>query len=193
MLAKRDYNEKEAVRYFSLAALAYCEPEKIMAKDCCDASRMGEDQGIQLIFSDDNDLTINQNIYVIGKYEPEKKIIVAFSGTSNVAQFMIEAVKSYLTDYDLHDVQTNTRAVKYIDSLYSFRRKSFANRVMKVLEQYPDYSLVITGHSLGGAIATQAAIDCILGECVPEDNLTVYTFGALRIGNFKYSSILTNR
>ena len=38
-----------------------------------------------------------------------------------------------------------------------------------------------------------AAIDCILGECISEDKLSVYTYGAPRVGNYKFSRIISER
>lgn len=44
--------------------------------------------------------------------------------------------------------------------------------------------LVITGHSLGGALATLAAVGLVknCGACVRSDNLTVMTYGSPRVG-----------
>ena len=39
------------------------------------------------------------------------------------------------------------------------------NDVMKLVSNYPDFPIVITGHSLGGALSVLAALD-IAEECV---------------------------
>lgn len=43
------------------------------------------------------------------------------------------------------------------------------------------YPVVVTGHSLGGALATLAAVDVTLNR--PHVPVDLYTFGAPRIGN----------
>ncbi len=59
-----------------------------------------------------------------------------------------------------------------------------------VLAQHPDAQLVFTGHSLGGALATVAALDSQYALTTdpdfptnPAPSLQVYTFGAPRVGN----------
>lgn len=67
----------------------------------------------------------------------------------------------------------------FMDAYFAVRQP-----LLETIKQYPDYALTLTGHSLGGAIATIAALDL-------QYNLTqhtgqaieLYTFGAPRVGN----------
>ena len=54
---------------------------------------------------------------------------------------------------------------------------------------YPNYKIVVTGHSLGGAIATVAAAE------IRESGLNVdlYTYGAPRIGHAVVSDFISNQ
>lgn len=45
------------------------------------------------------------------------------------------------------------------------------------------YNVVITGHSLGAALATLAAVDMTCGTGVNSKPITVYNYGSPRIGN----------
>ncbi len=52
----------------------------------------------------------------------------------------------------------------------------------------PDYQVVVTGHSLGGALAVIAATDLRgLGF-----DATLYTYGQPRVGNDNFSTFATN-
>lgn len=64
--------------------------------------------------------------------------------------------------------------------------------VFKHVEQEPDTYLIITGHSLGGAVAT------LLGERLaslglPKDKFTVITFGAPAIGNEAFANAYADK
>lgn len=50
--------------------------------------------------------------------------------------------------------------------------------VNALMSQYSGYNLVVTGHSLGGALATLSALN--LSSTYPD--ITVYTFGSPRVG-----------
>ena len=53
--------------------------------------------------------------------------------------------------------------------------------VQQLLQSHPNYRIIITGHSLGGAIASLIAVD--LAHILPSHNIVLYTFGSPRVGN----------
>ncbi|KAI9699279.1 MAG: hypothetical protein M1836_002889 [Candelina mexicana] len=55
----------------------------------------------------------------------------------------------------------------------------------KAVKQYEDYQVVITGHSLGGAVATLAAVD--IRKNVSAE---LYTFGAPKVGNSPFADLV---
>ena len=57
------------------------------------------------------------------------------------------------------------------------------DRVQRVMEQYTDAEVVVTGHSLGGALATIASLDVQYNITQDKQPLSVYTYGAPRVGN----------
>ena len=50
--------------------------------------------------------------------------------------------------------------------------------------QYPGYQLIVTGHSLGGAVATLAGLTLLNAGYSP----TVYSFGSPRVGNAPFAA-----
>ena len=58
--------------------------------------------------------------------------------------------------------------------------------VKPLLAKYPTASLLVTGHSLGAALATFAAVD-IKEQLNPSHKIYFYTFGSPRTGNQAFS------
>ena len=59
--------------------------------------------------------------------------------------------------------------------------------VSSELSAHPDYSLISTGHSLGGALASLGGVS--LAGNFPDAPLKVYTFGQPRTGNPAYANL----
>ncbi|KAI4708733.1 hypothetical protein J4E89_006792 [Alternaria sp. Ai002NY15] len=68
-------------------------------------------------------------------------------------------------------------------------RKVVLPHVSKAMEKYPDYKLVLVGHSLGGAIATLAGLDFKARGWEPH----VTTFGEPRLGNKHFNKYVDER
>ena len=63
--------------------------------------------------------------------------------------------------------------------------------------RYPSYDITMTGHSLGGAIASLAALDAIkpggyLSNLRHPSQINLYTMGAPRVGNRVVASIVND-
>ena len=58
-----------------------------------------------------------------------------------------------------------------------------------LIEDHPNSTIFVNGHSLGGALAVFAALDIKL-YLNPSNNMTLYTYGQPRIGNEKFSDLL---
>jgi predicted lipase len=64
-------------------------------------------------------------------------------------------------------------------------RERLVKKVREAHDKFPDFRLIITGHSLGGAIATLAAADIRKIDVDPWylTNTELFTFGSPRVGN----------
>ncbi|ETN72237.1 triacylglycerol lipase, partial [Necator americanus] len=54
--------------------------------------------------------------------------------------------------------------------------------------KYPTYQVWVTGHSLGGAMASLAASYIVAAKLVPAANVELVTFGQPRTGNKEFSA-----
>ncbi|KAI9849410.1 MAG: hypothetical protein M1838_000153 [Thelocarpon superellum] len=68
-------------------------------------------------------------------------------------------------------------------------RSTVTQAIASAVAQNPDYQVIITGHSLGGAIAAIAAAE-FRAAGTPA---TLYTYGQPRIGNIPLSDYITNQ
>jgi predicted lipase len=57
----------------------------------------------------------------------------------------------------------------------------------------PDYTIHFVGHSLGGAVASLAAMDVSLHMPEIADRIRLYTYGQPRTGNKEWAEFMSNR
>jgi len=68
-----------------------------------------------------------------------------------------------------------------------YLREDFQTTLKENVHKYSDYTFVFTGHSLGGAMTTHAALDSVLSEIVPKSKVVLYNYGSPRVGNYAYA------
>lgn len=112
--------------------------------------------------------------------QSDEEIIVAFRGTANIYD-------------DLQDLDILPASFPYVPgggsvvrgflNIYSRIRLQLAEALLKLSTRK---NLFITGHSLGGALATLAALDIAVNTKFK--NPTVYTFASPRTGNQSFAS-----
>jgi len=112
-------------------------------------------------------------------------VVVAFRGS--------ESVRNYLADADFP--VTSTDICEYCTADEGFwnswleARDDVLGAVTSAVESYPSYQLVVTGHSLGAAIADLAAAELRNKGY----DAALYTFGSPRIANATLSDYITNQ
>jgi hypothetical protein len=67
-------------------------------------------------------------------------------------------------------------------------KEGLEGAIKEAVRSYPGYSVIFTGHSLGGAVANLASASFILQ--FPNTDVKLYTFGQPRVGNDKYAEYL---
>eukprot|EP00602_Paraphysomonas_sp_CaronLab_P007912 CAMPEP_0185035640 /NCGR_PEP_ID=MMETSP1103-20130426/27388_1 /TAXON_ID=36769 /ORGANISM="Paraphysomonas bandaiensis, Strain Caron Lab Isolate" /LENGTH=238 /DNA_ID=CAMNT_0027572823 /DNA_START=198 /DNA_END=914 /DNA_ORIENTATION=+ len=115
----------------------------------------------------------------VGYYPTQGAIFVSFRGTESPAN-ALDDLDVLLVDYpycmncSVHEGWYNAEQ-RIIGPLVDYLKQ--------LRDTYPDYEVILTGHSLGAALATLAYID-MLPVFSP---LQLYTFGSPRVGNTKFS------
>jgi triacylglycerol lipase len=133
----------------------------------------------------EDEITHTQCIVVADK----EKIILAFRGTEGKLEDLITDFKAW--KHDLESFGSIHRG--FYDAFYSIWPKA-KEKILKLRTN--NQSIWVTGHSLGGALASIAAGAIYLQKELAGGLLGVYTFGQPRVGDFdfaeKYDSGLKN-
>jgi len=107
------------------------------------------------------------------------RIVVSFSGTDPLSiRNWIDDISTLKTNFpfcsgcEVHNGFYNT---------YLSVQSQVLTLVKEARTQHPDFSILVTGHSLGGAMAVHAALDLKLSLGLSTED--IYTFGQPRVGN----------
>ncbi|GFF49327.1 actin-related protein 2/3 complex subunit 1 [Aspergillus udagawae] len=177
--------------------VSYCVGTTEIRKPFKCLSHCSELQGFELVTTWNTGPFLSDSCgYIALSHEPSpKRIIVAFRGTYSIANTIID-LSAYPQAYVPYHPE-NGRESDHLQcrncTVHAGFLASWSNTRAIVLEQvaaararYPDYSLVLVGHSLGGAVAALAGVEMQLRGWNPQ----VTTFGEPRIGNKAFVGFL---
>ncbi|KAJ1911371.1 hypothetical protein IWQ60_010170 [Tieghemiomyces parasiticus] len=109
-----------------------------------------------------------------------KRIILAFMGTTTIMALLEDA--SFI--HQAWPVTVEGSAVHGgFHWGYMEHRDTFVPRVGELMRAHPDYTLTLTGHSLGAAQAQLAAVDLALTYPDFVRRTELYAYGSPRVGN----------
>uniref|UniRef100_A0A0N5C7C0 Lipase_3 domain-containing protein n=1 Tax=Strongyloides papillosus TaxID=174720 RepID=A0A0N5C7C0_STREA len=114
--------------------------------------------------------------------EKRKEIIIVFRGTKTNEQLVEEGIDSLIGGNDFFGLGVvNYYFDKASNALWPSIVKLFQN------EEYKDYKVYVTGHSLGGALAALCAAKIRVKNFRKSNEIFLYTFGQPRIGSSKFA------
>ncbi|KAF9461458.1 Alpha/Beta hydrolase protein [Collybia nuda] len=126
--------------------------------------------------------------------DTRKEFIVAFRGSSSNYDFLTD-VRGLSTEFDASGIKGPKGVRVHRGFLKAWT--SISVEVGETLAslyaagpQYSSYSIVSTGHSLGGALASLAGIT--LKNQLPNAAVRIYTYGQPRTGNEAYANWVNN-
>lgn len=175
-----------AVAYENVLLTTVADTNK--SKECLQKLFPGKDYQIVATISvhcDDFFFTY-QNCYAyVGVNHSKKKIIVAYRGTKNVKQLVEEALVSLAFPKQPFEAGGRVQVYFYNAHLKLYNKTKY--HVIGLQSKYPDYRILVLGHSLGGAIASLASASLVYENITQSNRLTLYTFGMPRVGNQQYA------
>lgn len=119
---------------------------------------------------------------VYGLYSNSDYLFVVFKGTSTIKDFITDI--SFIQKDDSYGIPGEIHA-----GFYNVIKDKFAD-IVEILKTNPNKKIVISGHSLGGALATVLFSYCLVNH--PHLNTELYTFGSPRVGDKEFSKFISD-
>jgi len=119
----------------------------------------------------------------IGYHEGQKAIYVSFRGSES-AQNWLDDLDVALTTYPAPGC-TNCEVHKGFYEAETSCFPDVLNQVKTLKTTYPDFQVVVTGHSLGAALATLVSIDLINSNISP---VRMFNYGSPRVGDTNFAN-----
>lgn len=152
---------------------AYCYPDTYLTR-----KYKGPLTGFVPVYSV-NDTAHDTQGYV-GYDSSKSAIVVSFRGSESI-QNWISNLDAILTDYP---PCSGCRVHKGFYRAEQSSVNAVISEVKTLKQKYPSYSVVVTGHSLGAALATLVSVDLKAAGLGP---VRVFTFGSPRVGNTEFA------
>ena len=124
-------------------------------------------------------------VYTAVSFE-RKAILLAFRGTDEVLQ-LIDQIVAVLA-IPKTEFKTGGKVQKYFYNAFDKLYPCVTDSVDDLVKKYPDFDVQITGHSLGGAIASLSSVALVFDKKVQKKKMSVYTFGLPRVGDKDYAA-----
>jgi len=117
----------------------------------------------------------------------DKAIILIFRGTTETTQFIEEAIDEI---FDAPSPFIGGGGVNkyFLDGFNSIWNGGMKNDFLTLKNKYSDYILWVTGHSLGGAMASIGAATISKLGYMPPEKIKLITYGEPRVGNSGYAA-----
>ena len=184
------YDEDLSYRLATLCAVAYSEaPGQCMGyvKEDLDYTTNFEIIEQFKAKCDDFYLTYDQCSAILAISHKQEMLVLSYRGTTRVKQLIDEAISVMFNEKVDIDETSTGKVQEYFLNMYYKLSQCIDPVLEESIADHPHYDLVITGHSLGGAVASVAAYKLALKGIVPEGQLSIYTFGMPRVGDYYYA------
>ncbi|KAJ7159632.1 Alpha/Beta hydrolase protein [Mycena filopes] len=124
----------------------------------------------------------------IARDDVRHEIVVAFRGTLSVEDVVTD-IKLRVAPYPAPPGHGDPHVHRGFLNGYNGVATKLEETVKNELTSHPTYTVVVTGHSLGGAYASLAAValKVHLSTTGINTNIKLYTFGQPRVGNKKFA------
>ncbi|KAH6906313.1 lipase [Coprinopsis sp. MPI-PUGE-AT-0042] len=128
----------------------------------------------------------------ITRDDKRKEIIVAFRGSLSPVDFAIDLaiLPAPLVTPGVTDAEGAFAHIGF-QTAYNVVADEVVSTVKGQASTRPDYKIVVTGHSLGGAVASIAAIS--LKTALPSTDMKLFTYGQPRVGNKAFARLVEHK
>jgi hypothetical protein len=113
------------------------------------------------------------------------RIVIAFQGTADTKQLIAEILDSDAVSWPVLGNGNVTVAQYFMDAFNALTDGATA-ALTSLMYENPSYDVFVTGHSLGGALASLFSVASIVNGVLTTPP-SMYTFGQPRVGNYDYA------
>lgn len=188
-MGARRYSHETTLPFLFLAAASYCDPASVQdwrCKPCQQASASLGDLSMITGFSG----STSRLQGFAGYAAKNRLIVVSIRGSAEWRNFWIDAEDYRTASYARCAEDGCLLHYGFLEAFIEVNETlASAARALKVHDPHAD--LVVLGHSLGGAVASLAAME--LHEAHGLSPSAVYTFGQPRVGNQAFASFYDER
>ncbi|KIJ18505.1 hypothetical protein PAXINDRAFT_70939 [Paxillus involutus ATCC 200175] len=133
----------------------------------------------------------------IARDDQREELVIAFRGTTDVTSILVDTsiilvpLKGPgLPPLDSSLIARSAEPRVHIGFLIAFQTiaQTVLDKLELQLQAHPSYTIVVCGHSLGGAIASIASI--AINYTFPGKSISLYTFGQPRTGNPAFAELV---
>ena len=181
--ARAAYDDASARSTLRYAEAAYCPDTRVQKWDC-DACHAVPQFAVETVLS----VPAHDTHGFVGHDARADKIVVSFRGTDplKLDAWLVDLKSAVLDDYSACSGCKVGHG--FLGAFVEVRNKTL-DAVSRLSSRHPAATMLITGHSLGGAYATLLAAELLLAH----RKLTMITYGQPRIGNAAFASTLDKR
>ncbi|KAG1690057.1 hypothetical protein DVH05_028395 [Phytophthora capsici] len=176
------YNETTALYLAHVTSVSYCQEQHIANWSCQPCTLVPRLEGV-VVVEDAKD-----NFQGLVGYSPlYDALIVAFRGSMDVTNWL-----DNLTFLKRRAYKEFPGVLVHQGFYWAYRSVALqvVDTLQKLRKEHPQATLMVAGHSLGGAVAAICAFELEYVEKMPVGAL--YTFGQPRVGNTNFSGRLRN-
>jgi len=174
---------EEAELYVHFAAAAYCAPHLLSEFVCSECKKTGFSVKMVKVIQNIKEDTLG----FVSLDSSRREIIVTFRGTNNPENLVLDAAYEWFRS-PYHD---GTRMHKGFYAATISLYPQVLELVKSLSAQAPTYKVIITGHSLGGAMSTLTYY--FLSHDLPHLNYVLITFGEPRAGDRAFADYINRQ
>jgi len=177
------YSDSLGQKFWKASVMSYCDQSALQAMTC----HYCNDYNLELLhfYTSPGSSVFNDVLsFAMLVDHDNHQFITSFKGSNSNGQLVNQLIDNSMVSYTINSLSAGVLDYAY-DSYKDNLRSEFQTKYQEYTAQYPSYDAIITGHSLGGALAEHAAVDASFqGYKEP----FVITYGAPRVGDHRWAS-----
>ncbi|CAJ0945046.1 unnamed protein product, partial [Mesorhabditis belari] len=180
-----DYDPATARRFFDLAVASQLGPnDDAKRQQCFDKSWSDYNYQTVVVKTAVCDSKNNECQMYIAYSAVKNNYVIAFRGTNGGSQLIVESISS-LNTYDAFQAGTYNGGGRVNHYFYEGVRSLWPTIKANLGQTNSETTFFITGHSLGGAMASVTAARLSLEGLAPSNQIRLYTFGQPRTWDYQ--------